>query len=77
MSRAVSLDATVQAVTDMCEKHSLPISVIEPLQSGGTRVVLNNAIDAQKLRVSMKNKVIDGAIVRSPLYACRTLTPYS
>ena len=77
MSRAVSLDASMEAVTDLCAKQAIAISVIEPLQSGGTRVVFNNAIDAQKFRVSMKTKLIDGPTVRSPLYACRTLTPYS
>jgi hypothetical protein len=77
MSRAVIVAATGQAVSDLCEKHSIPISTIEPLPAGGTRVVLNNSIDAKKVRDSFKGKVIEGPVTRSPLYACRALTPYS
>jgi len=77
MSRAVTIDAPMQTVTELCEKHAIGISVIEPLPSGGTRVVLNNSDDAARVRLSMKAMLIDGPVVRSPLYACRTLTPYS
>ncbi|MBN8819489.1 MAG: hypothetical protein J0I80_12320 [Sphingomonas sp.] len=77
MSRAVNIDETVQVVTDRCAKLALGISVIEPLTSGGTRVVLNTAAEADKLCVSMKSKLIDGPVIRSPLYAWRTTAPYS
>lgn len=77
MSRAVTLEVPSQTVSDHCEKHALGISTIEPLPSGGTRVVLNNSIDAHKLRQSFKTKLIEGPVARSPLYACRTLSPYT
>jgi len=76
MSRAISLSAPMQTVTDLCEKHAIGISVIEPLPSGGTRVVLNNDDDADAIRRYMKGKLLEGAVARSPLYACRTVRPY-
>ena len=71
MSRAVNIDATLQEVSACCEKYAIGISVIEPLQPGGTRVVLNNGEDTEKLRRRMKGHVIDGPVVRSSLYSAR------
>lgn len=71
MSRALNLSADMQEVSACCEKHAIGISVIEPLQSGGTRVVLNNSNDAANLRRRMKTQIIDGPVVRSGLYMAR------
>jgi len=71
MSRAINIDATVEEVTASCDKHGIGISSIEPLQSGGTRVVLNNSDDAEKLRRRMKGQIIAGLVVRSGLYMAR------
>lgn len=71
MSRALNIDATLQEVSACCDKYAIGISVIEPLQSGGTRVVLNNGGDTEKLRHRMKNRMIDGPVVRSSLYSAR------
>jgi len=71
MSRAINIDATVEDVTASCVKHNIGISSIEPLQSGGTRVVLNNSDDAEKLRRRMKGQIIAGLVVRSGLYMAR------
>ncbi len=76
MSRAVFINDSVEAVTEFCGKNAIGISVIEPLQSGGTRVVMNNSGDAETLRRRMKSKVIDGPVVRSPLYAWRAGAPF-
>lgn len=76
MSRVVLVEASGQIVSDHCAKHAIPISTIEPLPAGGTRVVLNNSIDAHKIRQGFKGKLIEGQVARSPLYACRTLSPY-
>lgn len=77
MTRVVSVDATPEAVAALCDKFSIAISVIEPLDSGGTRVILNNSHDAEKLRREMKAKLITGPSVRSSLYVARTRVPHN
>lgn len=76
LSRAVHIDAAMQAVIDCCEKYAIGISVIEPLQSGGTRVVLNNSDGAASLRIRMKKDLILGPVTRSGLYIRRAPQPY-
>jgi len=67
MSRAINLDATLAHVTDMCAKHSATISIIEPLQSGGTRVVLLNTHDAAVIARAYGAKVLTGTVERMPI----------
>lgn len=76
MSRAVTINASVAEVTEYCAKQDIGISVIEPLVSGGTRVVLNNLQDAELVRRGMKTRLISTPVVRSSLYACRVPEPY-
>lgn len=76
LSRAVHIDANMQVVIDCCDKHAIGISVIEPLQSGGTRVVLNNSDGAASLRIRMKKNLILGPVTRSGLYMRRAPLPY-
>lgn len=76
MSRAINIDATPQVVTDQCNKHKLAISAIEPLVSGGTRVVLRTADGAATLRRQMKGQVIEGSVTRSGLYIGRLPAPF-
>lgn len=76
MSRAVCIDETVELVTEFCAKNAIGISVIEPLESGGTRVVTNNSADADTVRHRMKSKIIDGPVVRSRLHAWRAGAPF-
>jgi hypothetical protein len=75
MSRVVNLNETAQVITALCEKFSLGVSTMEPLPAGGTRVVTNTADGAIDLRKRMKNKVMDGVVVRSGLYAARRRVP--
>lgn len=75
MSRATSIDAPVEQVADYCAKQGLGISVIEPLISGGTRVVLSNMDDAEVVRRGMKARLISAPVVRSSLYAARVPKP--
>lgn len=67
MSRAINVDASLAHVTDMCTKHSATISMIEPLQSGGTRVVLMNAHDAALITRAYRGKILTGAVQRMPI----------
>lgn len=66
MSRALNLDAPEQHVLDTCAKHNAPITQIETLLSGGTRVVLQSADDAAVIGRAYKGKVITGPIQRTP-----------
>jgi len=66
MSRAINLDAAEAHVRDMCIKHNAAISAIEPLRSGGTRVVFMNADDAVIVAKAYGSKVITGAVLRMP-----------
>lgn len=75
-SRAVNVDAALQVVAALCEQHSISISTIEPLQSGGTRVVLNTSGEADEVRRRMKSKLIEGPVMRSSLHVARKSAPY-
>lgn len=74
--RAVNVDETLQTVAALCDQHKIGISTIEPLQSGGTRVVLNTADQAENLRRRLKGKLISGPVVRSSLHVARKWVPY-
>lgn len=77
MSRAVNVDATVEAVTKACATHNIGISTIEPLASGGTRVVAMNSDGAAALRRHLKSKILEGTVVRSDLYRARPPLDYN
>jgi len=66
MSRALNLDAPQEHVLDTCAKHKAPVTQIETLVSGGTRVVLQSADDAAVIGRLYKGKIISGAIQRTP-----------
>ena len=66
MSRALNVNALEKHVRATCAKHKTPISAIETLSSGGTRVVFMNAGDAAKIGKAYGSKVLTGAIVRAP-----------
>ncbi|HEX7855791.1 MAG TPA: hypothetical protein VF503_19070 [Sphingobium sp.] len=76
MSRALNVRATEADVVDMCTKLGIPFSVMEPLKSGGTRVVLNNSADMLALRRLAGKALIDGPVERSPNYVSRQSVPY-
>ena len=67
MSRVLNINATEEHVLATCSKKHAAISAIEALQSGGTRVVLNNAIDTATIRKAYGSKVIDGKVRRMPI----------
>lgn len=67
MSRAINVRATTDHVIATCAKRKVPISAIEALHSGGTRVVMQNADDAALIVRAYGSKVITGAVTRTPL----------
>lgn len=64
MSRAININASQEHVIATCAKQKVPISAIEALQSGGTRVVMNNADDTAVIAKAYGTKVITGAVLR-------------
>ena len=66
MSRAINVNAPQEHVLATCTKHKATISVIEPLQSGGTRVVFKNAHDAAVVTRAYGSKVLTGEVTRTP-----------
>lgn len=67
MSRAINVQATEAAVTASCKRQGAPISAIETLTSGGTRVVLANIEAADTMRRVFGKKVLTGTVSRTPL----------
>ncbi len=67
MSRALNINAAQDHVIAACAKHNVPISAIEALQSGGTRVVMNNADDTAVMSKAYRSKIIVGAVVRKSI----------
>lgn len=67
MSRAINIDATQAHVLAACSKRKLPVSTIEELRSGGTRVVMNSAADAAVVVALYGRKVITGLVQRTSL----------
>jgi hypothetical protein len=66
MSRALNLNASQEDVLASCAKANAPITQIETLLSGGTRVVLRNADDAVAIGRLYKGKIITDAVSRTP-----------
>jgi hypothetical protein len=65
MSRAMNINAERADVIETCARLNTPISAIEPLLSGGTRVVMMNGDDAETVRKAFKSKLLDGAVTRN------------
>jgi hypothetical protein len=66
MSRAININATQDHVKAACAKRKVPISAIETLRSGGTRVVMNNVTDTAIIAKAYGSKVISGEVTRTP-----------
>lgn len=67
MSRVIHLKADQAHVIATCAKKHADISAIETLLSGGTRVVLKNAIDTATIRKAYGSKVLLGRVRRMPI----------
>ena len=64
MSRALNINSSEADITTACQTAGIPISTIERLVSGGTRVVLNNAVDAAAVAKTFKTKLLSGPVTR-------------
>lgn len=76
MSRAVHILEIPATIEELCKKHALRVSTIEPLLSGGSRAVMLDPKDADTLRGLMKSKLIAGDVKRSPSHLARQPPPY-
>ncbi|WP_415642743.1 hypothetical protein [Sphingomonas antarctica] len=63
-SRAINIQGTEADVRAECDKLSLPISAIETLLSGGTRVVMTTGAAADRVRKAFKGRLITGDVRR-------------
>ncbi|SEK70509.1 hypothetical protein SAMN05216382_0956 [Sphingomonas palmae] len=59
----VTLDQ--QVVRSQAERHKAPISAMEAILSGGTRVVFMNMPDADRMRDVFSQSLIKGDVVRT------------
>jgi hypothetical protein len=66
MSRALNLNAPQEHVLATCVKQKVAITQIETLVSGGTRIVLQTGDAAATIGRIYKDKLITGAISRTP-----------
>jgi hypothetical protein len=64
MSRAININAAMADVAAACEAAGVPISTIERLVSGGTRVVFNNSVDTAAMARTFKTKLLTGPVTR-------------
>ncbi|WP_404711939.1 hypothetical protein [Sphingomonas sp. MMS24-J13] len=65
MSRIICIDANRTDVLATCLDRNIRVSMIETLQSGGTRIVLFNSHDAALLGTFYGAKVLTEAITRT------------
>lgn len=71
MTRALNIDDGEASITETCRQLGIVISAIEPLLSGGTRVVCTTSVGAHTLRRKLQSKLIEGRVTRSPFFLAR------
>jgi len=71
MSRAIDLVMPEDDVRTWCTKHKIPVSVIEPLPSGGTRLVCITAAGADEVRLRLGKSIMPDVEKRFRFYRAR------
>ena len=69
MSRVLLVNQSEEAVTKACARFDVAISVLEPLESGGVRLVCVTADGAATMRRKLRSKLIDGPVIRSRIFS--------
>ena len=64
MSRMLLLSMTEREALAKCAEAKIGVSAIEPLQSGGVRLVCMSSAGAETLRKTLKKQLISGEVVR-------------
>lgn len=57
-----------EEVRRLCLARGVSISAIEPLQSGGTRLVCTSSSGAEEMRLQLRGHLIEGDVVRYRFY---------
>jgi predicted aldo/keto reductase-like oxidoreductase len=65
MTRCINLQLSEPEVLKHCARRGIGVSVIEPLTSGGVRLVCMSTDGAEQVRRELKTKMIHGAIIRT------------
>ncbi len=65
MSRCINLLLSEADARKHCTQSGVGVSVIEPLASGGVRLVCMSNDGAEQIRHDLKSKIIDGEIIRA------------
>lgn len=60
----MNLNMTLAEATARCNSENVPISAIEPLLSGGVRLVCMSSDGAAVMRAKCKSKIISGEVTR-------------
>ncbi len=68
MSRAMNLTLGESEVKAICLSSGVSVSAIEPLQSGGTRLVCTTGGGAEEMRLRLAGHLITGAVTRYRFY---------
>lgn len=65
MSRCINLQLSETDVRKHCTKSGVGVSVVEPLTSGGVRLVCMSSNGAEQIRRDLKSKIITGETIRT------------
>ena len=68
MSRAMNLSLPEEEVRRLCLAQGDSISAIEPLQTGGTRLVCTSSAGADEMRLRLRGHLIEGDVIRYRFY---------
>lgn len=68
MSRAMNISLPEDKVKRLCLLQGVSISAIEPLQSGGTRLVCTSGAGAEEMRLRLRGHLIEDNVIRYRFY---------
>ena len=69
----MNLAMSETAVLDRCRTAEIGVSAIEPLPSGGVRLVCMSSSGAERMRSLLRSKVITGEVTREKIRPSRPL----
>ena len=64
----MNLALSESEVKQICLSQGVSISAIEPLRSGGTRLVCTTSIGAEEMRLRLRDHIIEGGVTRHRFY---------
>ena len=69
MSRVLLVNVTEEAAAKACARFDVGVSVVEPLDSGGVRLVCTTTDGAEIMRRKLRAKLIAGPVTRSRIFS--------